>query len=1108
MAKTLGLDIGTNSIGWAITNSENGVNKLIDLGVRIFPVGVVEDKYNKSSVEEPKSKARRDARSARRLYMRYVLRRKQLREILAVNNMLPEQLEALKGTKPTQELYLLRKKAIDKQISLKELGRLFLLLNQRRGFKSSKKDKGGDKETSKLKKEMAEFEKVVYNSGARTIGEYFANLLIANKDNPNWHNDDEPTERIRKRFIYRRMYELEFDTIWNKQKEYYIELTGDVNQELHSKDRGITLEEKGKRKAEYKQTLHYKIKNHTIFYQRGLKSAKHLVGRCQFEPKKRVAPRSAFAFQEFRVWQTVAHLKLTIDDRIRDFLSIDERKALAGALMQKDRLTQNEIKKLLDIKGKVVFEGWDDKIKGNTTATRLKAAIGDEFYNSLPEGSEEDKGNSVLTKYRLWHTLFFASDDDWLYSYAKEVLKLNDEQAEKFSQISLEPDYGSISIKALKNILPYLKEGYNYADACQKAGYHHSYKEEEDSKDRALFDKILPLQKDEKLRNPIVEQGLSETIRLVNAVIAKYGKPDQIRVEMLRSLKKPKSVREQMRSKNQEKERQREEYYTFLKNKLGRNHIPKVDILKYELWLEMGCEPQDIEGFDEFRKNVKASDKEKYQLWMECNRICPYTNKVIGLEELFTAQVHIEHILPYSKTMDNSFANKTVCWHEFNTDEKKDQTPYQYFKNDPQAWEAFVSRVKQFPEYKQDVLLTKEIPDGFLNSQLNNSAYIARQARKKLKTVCNDVRISNGQTTALLRRMWGLNDLLDENGQKNRNDHRHHAIDAVVVAYTTDNYINLLSQQSEIDGYARIRVSNIRFPYEKFKLDVNELLSKTLISYRNKKRLVTYRKNKYIHSAAAKQEDQKRVPAIRGWMHEETYYGRINNPHTNEQTYVIRKDLSAIADLKQIHKVIDPVIRQILLDQVEAFGGKVKEALKARVYIYSKDGVKKIPIKKVRMAESSTELLQLRGDQGPYVATGNNYCFALYEDAEKGKRDFETVTFFDAAQRKLKGEPIVPQTKNGKPLLTTLQQKDLVIWYNNHPDEIEWDNPMWLHQHLYRVVKFDKNGLVSFALHNYSNVKVDKPKEYPEGVVLGNRNYNTYKGVKVEIDLLGNLKQI
>jgi CRISPR-associated endonuclease Csn1 len=1082
MSTILGLDIGTNSIGWCLTEKDNSIK---DIGVRIFPVGVKEDDYNKSGSEISKNATRRQARGIRRLYDRYKQRRKQLKKILNHLNIHPNTDEIILA----KELYSLRKSALDEKVELNQLGRIFLLLNQRRGFKSSKKDNKSSetaKERSEMKIKMNELSKKIDEGGFRTIGEYFYSLFQS-ENIINWHNDDEPIERIRTRFVYRKLYEIEFDAIWNKQKRYYPEILTDSNYD--------------------------KIKYNCIFYQRPLKSQKHLVSKCRFEKTKRVAPKSCFEFQEFRIWQTLSNIRITDNTRFRDFLTLDEKNIIASELQKSKELTQAKLKKLIGLSSRAQLNELPEKIKGNTTVAKLCEALGENYFMSLTKEQQ----------YKLWHTVYFANDEEWLYEYAISKLNLSEDQAERYVEIDLEPEYCNISAKAIERILAHLKLNHDYTNACAAVGYHHSFDEETDSKDRVLEDKIVRT-KDDDLRNPLVQQAVSEMTRLVNAIIKEHGKPERIRVEFARSLKKPKDVREKMKRKIDEKEKRRSEYVEFLKsnaNRTGLTRIGKVDILKFELWLEMEFNEHelkkinkntDIEEFRKFAKNIKANDKEKYALYLECGRICPYTGEVINLTDLFSSEVEVEHIIPYSKCMDDSFGNKTLTKRWFNS-AKGNQTPFDYFSGKPNQWKEFKERIQSFPDSKQEKFIMETVPEGFLNSQLNNTAYIAKEARKKLKTICKDVRITNGQATSLLRRFWGLNDILNVTGEneKSRHDHRHHAIDALVIAYTTENYIKKLSNESQFDFTGRMILKDVKFPYQNFKLEAVEKLSKVLVSYRNKKRLITVKKNKYIHSKK-KVQTQKTI-AVRGALHEESFYGSIINPHTREQNYVIRKPISSLSTLKQIEKIVDPAIKQIILTHVNNNGGekKIKQSLDPQnnpVFIYSKDGKKKIQIKNIRVIDNAESMIQLRPKENPnlFVSSGNNYCIAIYENEETGKRDFETVSFFEATQRALNKTKIINTTKGDKQLLMTLSQKDLVIIYEKHKDEINWDNQRDLFNRLYKVVKFSGNQ-VNFALHNYSKVNTDKPKEYPKGVVLL-KTTGTLKAIKVRITITGKIIRV
>jgi CRISPR-associated endonuclease Csn1 len=1077
MAKTLGLDIGTNSVGWCIMENEKDI---IDMGVRIFPVGVKEDDYAKSGTEISKNATRRQARGIRRLYDRYKIRRRNLKKTLIKLEMHPTEEMIIKITPSL--LYGLRKKALNEKISLKEIGRIFLHLNQRRGFKSNKKEAKTEeekKEKSETLKKMNELSLKVKESRCRTIGEYFCNLFDLNNNIKNWHNIEEPVERIRNRFVYRKLYEEEFEMIWDKQKQFYPDILNDINKKL--------------------------IKNDCIFYQRPLKSQKHLVGKCRFEPKKRVSPRSSFDFQEFRIWQTLNNIRVTTDNRFRDLLTLEEKHKLAKQLMIKEKIGKNEIKnEILNLGSRTKFNDFPEKLNGNTTISKLRNSLGKEFFDKL----------DYKIKYKLWHTLFFANDEEWLLDYSIEKLGLSQEQAEKYLGIDLEPDYSNISVKAIRKIIPFLKEGYDYAKACELAGYHHSYNEETDSKDRKLNDKILRT-KDDDLRNPLVMQSLSETYRLVNSIITEYGKPDKIRVEFARQLKWPKRKREEYKRKADQTRIRRDDYTDFLKEKGLLKFVAKSDILKFELWLELQfCEKElhkikdniDIVEFKKFAKNVKSSDNEKYKLYLECGRISPYTGKVISLKELFSPEIEIEHIIPYSKSMDDSFINKTLCEKKFNADVGKELKAL-WFKERPEERKEFIDRVKYFNDAKQEKFLTEVIPEDFLHSQLTNNAYIAKEARKKFKTICRDVYITNGQATSELRRLWNLNIILNPDGknEKSRDDHRHHAIDALVIANTEQKYLQTLSTASNFDFKGKLSINNFPIPFDDFWFKAFQMLNGTFISYRNKKRLITTKKNKYIHSK--KPLEQKTI-SIRGPLHEETLYGQITNPETGDSCYVIRKPVSSIETYKQIDKIVDKGIREIIKTHIENNGGEkqLKAAMKLPIYMISKDEKKKILIKTVRMIDPAENMIQLRPNENKklFVSSGSNFCMAIYENPDTLKRDYETVTFYQAVKRKLSNQPIFPIEKNNKKLLVSLKQNELVVTYKNHMEEINWEDKKDIFDRLFRIIKFDVTGQIFLGRHNLAKIDLKKDRN----LNLIQCRANTFKGVKIRITTTGKLIRV
>ncbi len=249
-------------------------------------------------------------------------------------------------------------------------------------------------------------------------------------------------------------------------------------------------------------------------------------------------------------------------------------------------------------------------------------------WNALSEAEKEHR----------WKIIYDATDNEWLEQYGKEKWGLSDAGARALTKIHFKQGYGNLSQRAMKKLIPFFKQGYNYAEACQQAGYHHS-----DKRPKALLDK---LDKVPNLRNPVVQQGLFELRRLVNAIIKEYGKPDAIHIEFARELKLPKAEREKLIKETETRRKQNEHAASEIR-KLG---IP----------------------------NPSSTDIIKYKLWLECKGICPYTGKQISADMLFrNNEIDIEHILPYSRTQDDSFNNLTLCFADFNRERKQNLSPFE-----------------------------------------------------------------------------------------------------------------------------------------------------------------------------------------------------------------------------------------------------------------------------------------------------------------------------------------------------------------------------------------------------------------------------------------------
>ncbi len=776
-------------------------------------------------------------------------------------------------------------------------------------------------------------------------------------------------------------------------------------------------------------------------------------------------------------------------------------------------MTEAKLKSLLGIPKSVHFNDVvNDKIdlKGNRTNADLVKALGENTFDGLTDEQ----------RFELWHILTYTDNTDKLKEIVRHKIDqgflppLTDEQIDDYSGINLEEGFCNLSRKALNKILPHLREGMGLTEAIQSAGYDPAKKI---VKGKAVeLSKVPPLAPNE-LRNPIVQQMLSETFRVINAIIKQYGKPEMVRIELARELKKPKTKREEARNNSIRKRSLREEYAEFLSNRLGIHIEPKSpEVRKYELWLEMGCEDGSLDDLKSFMRNNKVTDRLKYELWRECGRVSPYSGKVISLTKLFSPEIQIEHILPYSKTMNNEFGNLCLCEVDINK-KKGDKLPYQYFESigELDKFKRNVSRLQN--EAKRNRFLAREIPEGFLNSQLTNTSYAARDLAWRLSSVFPPitkgnaesprVQVVNGQATSELRRLWGnLNKILSDGDidTKNRSDHRHHAIDAIVIACTTPGVVHTLSASSKFNMRGQLTNNDIKEPWPGFRDDCAKSVNSIIVSYRSQKRLLGSKPNeiktKNLEKYPPKGIVRQKTATIRGAMHEETLYGLIRKD--GEQTLVSRWPLEKFTSREQLDRIVDPKVREVLRERVERYGGDVKKAFVENqgdpILMYSEKGTR-VPIKRVRVLNPSARLNEIR--PGVFVESGNNYALAVYEHPETKKRTFLTVTFLEAARRALHREVAVPLQNHGMPLLFVLKQKDIVALYDKHPDEIEWNNMNDLRKRLFRVRKFDIKGIIYLDFLYAAKIE-DKTDR---NVLFYQVTPNTIKCVKIQVDVLGQI---
>lgn len=1126
MAKILGLDLGTNSIGWALIDDVQ--NKILGIGSRIFPMGV-ENLGEGEGREMSKNAGRTGARGVRRQFFRRRLRKKILLKALSENKMCPmvsNDFEEWKKTKefPSDKLanwfalnpYELRQKALNEKLSLEEIGRIFYHLIQRRGFLSNSRKGGADDgtifkgNTKEGKIGITETQESIQD---KTLGSYL--FEIYPKENQPFQDG---LERIRNRYTTRKMYVDEFELIWNKQSQFHAELNDDLK----------TLF--GGRKLDgYKE-------DGILFHQRPLRSQKHLVGNCSFEPTKTKCPISAIPFEQFRVWQWVN----TVEYNGKK-ISQEEKEKIVEVLysipLGKEKIDFKVLRKSIQKESAEFKFNYkdDDKIVGAYTISHLsnKKYFGKKWF----EFSEKDQED-------IWHVLYFFDSKSNLKEYAIKNWNFTEEQAVSISKFNVKDGYSSLSRKAIANILPFQQLGFTYDVAVVLGGiknvFGSDWEKLSDEKRNFLIDNVydivrsktkggfidiikdilrnyynisdnqlrklyhhsatidatellekLPIDKNadkeiQAIKNPIVITALFELRKLVNELIDEHGSIDEIKVEMARDLKVSKSDRHKTRRNQQRLEKE--------------NDRIKAEVLKYT--------------------SLSHDNILKFKLWEECKQTCPYTGLTIPINELFTNKWQIEHIQPWSRSLNDSFSNKTLCLGTENI-KKGNKTPFEFYGNDEANWSAIKERAlklfsftKEYPDSynKFKRFVQQKFDDDFSTRQLNDTRYISKEAKNYLSKICKNVMVSPGQATSNLRHKWGLNHILNEENSKTRDDHRHHAIDALVMACTKLSYVQELSKWNQYKKTHEMK--NFPLPWETFNYDAEKAVEKILISHKKVSNNITIRYKTVEKNG--KKYTNKGV-AARGQLHKETVFGK--RTFNGEEAYHVRKPIESLETAKQIDKVVDETTRLLILKRVNELGGFVKDKVPANTYfVVDENGIKQpqiflpnkngtpVPILKVRVKENIGGAEKLKENVNQWVNPRNNHHVLIYKD-EKGNLKEDVVTFWTVVERKRTGQSAYQLPIDGKEIVTTLHINDMFL-LGLTEDEINWENPDYeiLKDHLYRVQKLT-SGDYFFRKHKSSTI-TDNDYKQIRGFGEGKTGWFTFNPIKVKISVSGKIQKV
>ncbi|WP_119034258.1 type II CRISPR RNA-guided endonuclease Cas9 [Hephaestia caeni] len=1063
--RRLGLDIGTNSIGWCLVefDEEHTIGiRVLDIGVRIFSDG-----------RDPKTGAslavdRRTARAMRRRRDRYLRRRSVFLDTLIQYGLMPVDADEARLI-AARDPYSIRARALTERLEPYAIGRALFHLNQRRGFLSNRKAERRS-EDGKIANGAKALDQAMAEAKADTLGQFLAGRA---EKRVRLNGESQGYDF----YPQRRHIEYEFQRIWEEQTGYHPTLlTEEARAALHR----------------------------VLFYQRPLKEPE--VGVCLFAGRYGIArderrlPKAHPLFQERRLYEEVNQLEITTPGEAPRKLTLDQRDKLILALRDKRKVSFASLAKTLKLQPGESFNKANET-RTDLTGNEVRAVLGDkkrfggDWHHKTPEAQWE-----------IIERLIDEEDPETLHAYLTVTCGLDEVTADAVAKAPLPEGFGRLGEIATRRILEQLKTReingapITYSQAVEACGWHHSDDRTGEVLDRLpyygeLLSRDIPPgtfdprdleggrreKKMErywgKITNPTVHIGLRQLEKLINAIITVHGRPDQIVVELARELNLS--------------EKDKDEHNRRIRKNTADAQARSRKLIE--------------EGIDD-----TGTNRARLKLWEELSgnlvdRFCPYcgdSGKLIGFRALFSDEVDIDHIIPYSRSLDDSAANKVVAHRNCNR-AKGNKTPYERWGSDPERWDRITAQVAHLRKSKQwrfgpEAMARFEKDGGFLARQLTDTQYLSRLAGKYLRSLYPTkedgcVYVVPGRMTAMLRRKWGLNSLLPDhnyvenehsNAPKNRLDHRHHAIDAAVVAVTTRATLQKIARaagEAEDRDLDRLTV-DIEQPWSGFREELGEKLLRVTVSH------------KADHGRKGRPSRHRDVTA--GRLHNDTAYGLTGDVAADGKTPIVvhRVPLASLkpGDLTNPDRIPDRALRDALYEWTRDLTGKSFEAALQRFRdTHPVFG----GIRRVRVREP-LNVIPIRDASGrAYKAYKGdaNARFELWQLPDGGLKT-RVVTMFEAHQHKQDDRPH-PAAKR----LLTLRQNDLLaVERNGEPREI------------LRVVGFNVRGRLTLAAaQEAGNLKerdgLSNDRDPFKYVYLSGRSIVKAKARQVRVDPLGRL---
>ena len=999
MNYVLGLDVGITSCGWAVLelNHEDEPVRIVDLNSRIFDKA---EAGNGDSLAAP----RRMARGIRRLTRRRKFRLHRVRGFLVRHHILTkEEIENLYTNPHKTDIYELRYRVLTEKVSPSDWARLLIFFAKHRGFQSNRKnEKSG--EDGLMLAAIGENKKILENY--RSVGD----MLYSDEKFKDCKRNKGGTYRFT---VSRSMLKEEVQILFKKQRELGQTFAGeDLEDEylsIFSAQRNF--DEGPGANSPYAGD-----------------QIEKMIGDCTFEdgengrPLQKRAPKASYAFMAFNLWQKINHIRVN-SKGIQRSLETEEKNKIADLAWTKENITYHDLRQITGLDEETRFSEVTYPLDSTTEEAEKKVKFSwVKPYHAMRRALDKVEKNYIrklsreeidaiayaFTVYKNDKKIRTALTEKGIKENVADVLITHLDGFSKF---------GHLSEYACYKLLPFLEKGEEYYKACDSAGLIES-----------------PARKIKDITNPVVKRAVTQTMKVIKAVQRKYGNPVEVHIELARELARS------------------------FKDRAAMDHRMKENYAKNEKIKERLSKEFHI-------MNPTGQDIVKWKLYEQQQGCCAYSQKPFDVDRLLHDgnYAEVDHILPYSRSFDDTYRNKVLVLEKENRD-KGNRTPMEYLADKPERKEKFIAWVKtvikdskkrehllrvkygrdEEAEWKQRHLQDTQYISRFLYNYLRNTLKLAPGYTDRKRRIIP----VNGAVTGYIRKRLDIRKIR-ENGDL------HHAVDAVVIAVTTQGMIQKVTRYSQIRENPKLidkktgevltakefhNKDNFPEPWPRFRQELEVRVSEDPEEAIRRLRLPAYENVGEIKKPFVSRMPRRKV---RGAAHEET----VRSGKLREDGYTILKtDLSKLklenGEIKGYYRPeSDRLLYEALKKRLEAFGGKGEEAFKEPFYKPKADGTPGPLVKKVKIIEKSS--LNVPVHKGKGVAYNDMMVrIDIFGVNEKGKNAYYFVPVYvsDTVKKELPCRGVVKRKSyenwkimDDKDFLFSLYHNDMIHVVSKKP---------------------------------------------------------------------------